>query len=95
MSDAGVPLGVLYGQFDAIAKHGERGDSRVAHAAVVDRLAANRSLAEADGWTGCTLSRSGGSGRLELWGVPPTGVRRDVVPDYPGQGSPDSVNRTG
>jgi hypothetical protein len=82
-SDYQVPLETLYARFDAIAKGRERGDGRAAHEAVLDRLAANRRVAEAAGWTACALERAGGGGRLRLWGVAPSGEDREVVPDWP------------
>lgn len=82
MSDHVVSLDTLYARFDAIAGGSTGGDSRLAHRAVLDRLATDRQIAEARGWTSCALERIGGTGRLRLWGVPPSGSRREVVPDW-------------
>jgi hypothetical protein len=80
MSDHLISLNELYSRFDAIAKGSVTGDSRAAHVAILDRLAANRLVAETDGWTSCALERPGG-GRLRLLGLPPGGTCRAVVPD--------------
>lgn len=81
MSQHMVSLQTLYTRFDAIARRGEPGNSHAAHAAVQNRLAANRTVAETNGWTSFSLERSGGVGRLRLWGVPPSSEGREVVPD--------------
>jgi hypothetical protein len=82
MTDHLVSLDTLYDRFDAIARRGTPGNSTSAHEAVQDRLAANRTVAEANGWTSLALERSGGVGPLRLWGVPPSRVDREVVPDW-------------
>jgi hypothetical protein len=82
MSEPAVPLETLYARFDVIARWGAPGNSQAAHEAVQDRLAANRAVAEANGWTSFSLERSGGVGRLRLWGVPPSREDREVVPDW-------------
>jgi hypothetical protein len=81
-----VALSTLYTQFDAIARGRDKhGDSGKAHAAILDRLAANRRDAETAGWTALQLERDGGMGRLRLVGLAPNAVpgvaRRSVVPD--------------
>ena len=75
-------LDTLYTRFDAIARRGAPGDSTAAHEAVQDRLAANRVVAERKGWTSVAMERAGGIGRLCLWGVPPSGEDRALVPDW-------------
>ena len=82
MSDYMIPLDTLYARFDAIAEGRRLGDDRAAHQAVLHRLAANRRTAEAYGWTSCALERAGGMGRLLLWGVPPSGQDRELIPDW-------------
>ena len=82
MSEHLVSLQTLYTRFDSIARRGAPGNSQVAHDAVQDRLAANRAVAAKNGWTSFSLERSGGMGALRLWGVPPSGEDRDVVPDW-------------
>jgi hypothetical protein len=49
---------------------------------VLDRLAANRRVAEALGWAAFALERQGGSGRIRLRGVRSAGLGREVVPDW-------------
>jgi hypothetical protein len=55
--------------------------SQQAHAAILDRLAANRRSAEQQGWTGCGFERDGGMGRLRMLGIAPGGTQRTEVPD--------------
>ncbi len=81
MSHYPGPLQRLYGRHTSIATGRADGDSRLVHLAIIDRLAANRRIADGEGWTALALERVGGMGRLQLWGVPPTGGRREVVPD--------------
>ncbi len=81
MSEPNISLQTLYARFDSIARWGAPGSSGAAHEAVQDRLAANRALAETNGWTSFSLERSGGVGPLRLWGVPPDAQDREVVPD--------------
>jgi hypothetical protein len=76
------PLGVLHARHDALAEGRAPGDSTAVHNAILERLAANRLIAEARGWTSCALERVAGMGRLRLWGVPPAGGGRAVVPDW-------------
>jgi hypothetical protein len=82
MSNHLVGLETLYARFDAIARRGAPGNSQTAHEALQDRLAANRAVAETNGWTSFSLERSGGLGPLRLWGVPPSREDREVVPDW-------------
>ena len=77
----GLPLQRLYARFDAIAAGLTQGDSTAAHRSVIERLAANQRRAEALGWTAFVLERVGGSGRLELRGVPSPGHDHELVPD--------------
>ena len=83
MSQHMVSLQTLYDRFDAIARRGGPGNSSAAHEALQDRLAANRAVAETNGWTSFSLERAGEVGHLRLWGLPPTGEGREVVPDSP------------
>lgn len=82
MVDILGPLDTLYARHDSMAEGRAPGDSTRVHHAILDRLAANRLVAEAHGWTSCALERVAGMGRLRLWGVPPTGEARNVVPDW-------------
>jgi hypothetical protein len=75
-------LDMLYARFDAIAEGKAPSDSWDAHAAVLDRLAANQHAAEQHGWTSCALARAGGMGRLRAWGLPPESTLRHLIPDW-------------
>ena len=77
-----VSLDSLYAWFDAIKEGRATGDGWGAYVAVLDRLAANRRLAEAHGWTSCAVERRGAGARLRLWGVPATRGERELVPDW-------------
>lgn len=77
-----VTLDTLYARFDAIAEGRVPSDRWNAHAAVLDRLAANRRTAERNGWTSCALERAGGMGRLTAWGLPPGSTQRHPIPDW-------------
>lgn len=83
MTDRLLPLEILYERFEALARGRTHGGAWAAHEAVLDRLAANRHVAEAYGWTSCALERDGRMGRLRVWGIPPAGSERDIVPDWP------------
>jgi len=82
MSDYPGPLERLYARHTLIATGRAEGDSRLVHLAIIDRLAANRRIAEAEGWTALALERLGGMGDLRLWGLAPSAERREVVPDW-------------
>jgi hypothetical protein len=58
------------------------GDITRVHHAILERLAANRLVAEAHGWTSCALERVAGMGRVRLSGIPAAGEARAVVPDW-------------
>jgi hypothetical protein len=82
MVDRSGPLDSLYSRHDAMAQGRAPGDSTAVHSAILKRLAANRLIAEEQGWTSCALERVAGMGRLRLWGTPPSGQGRAVVPDW-------------
>jgi hypothetical protein len=88
----GLPLQRLYARFDAIAAGLAKGDSLAAHQSVIARLAANQLHAESLGWTGFVLERVGGSGRLELRGIPAGGLDRELVPDAIPHGAPTHLD---
>lgn len=77
----GLSLERLYARFDAIARGRAPGDSSAAHQSVIGRLASNQRRVEALGWTEFVLERAGGTGRLELRGVPAPGRDHELVPD--------------
>ena len=84
MRDFTSQLDRLHDRFDATtARPAAGGNSTAVHGAILGRLAANRSRAEAAGWSECSLVRDGGSGRLRLIGVPPGERDRREVPDAP------------
>jgi hypothetical protein len=75
-------LAGLHARADEIAlSRAGLGGSQQAHGAILDRLAANRRSAEAQGWTACASERDGGMGRLRMLGIPPGGAGRTEVPD--------------
>jgi hypothetical protein len=83
MTSHDIPLEMLYAQCEA-ARRLRGGDSAwEAHAAVLDRLGANRQMAEAAGWSSCAIERDDAAGRFQLFGVPPSGTLRTLVPDWP------------
>jgi hypothetical protein len=49
------------------------------HAGALDRLAAHRRRAEAEGWTSGALEREGATGAFALYGVPPGGALRTRI----------------
>jgi hypothetical protein len=75
-------LDALHAHADALAEGDDRNGARwVAHAAVLDRLAAMRRDAEASGWTALAIERDGPAEHFRLFGVPPGEVMRAEVPD--------------
>lgn len=82
MSHYPGPLERLYTRHTLIARGRAEGDSTRVHLAIIDRLAANRRIAEGEGWTALALERVGGMGDLRLWGLAPAAKRREVVPDW-------------
>jgi hypothetical protein len=71
-----------------LEKRGEsavRSDAWAAHQAVLDRLAANVRVAEAQDWSSCAIERAGSTGRFAAWGVPPGQRSRHAVPDWSGE----------
>jgi hypothetical protein len=82
MSEYPGPLEQLYRRHTLLATGRAEGDSRLVHLAILERLAANRRYAEAQGWTALALERVAGMGQLRLWGVPAGAKHREVVPDW-------------
>jgi hypothetical protein len=74
-------LDTLYIRRESVKNGGAHGDGWAAHAAILDRLAANQRVAQSLGWTSCAIERSG-TGRFSAWGVPPGDVRRHQIPDW-------------
>ena len=82
MVDILGPLDALHARHEAMAQGRAPGDSTAVHHAILDRLAANRLVAESHGWSALALERVAGMGRLRLLGIPPAGDTRAVVPDW-------------
>ena len=76
------PLEQLHVRHSLIATGRADGDSHLVHLAILERLAADRRVAENEGWTALALERVGGMGALRLCGLPPEAQRREVVPDW-------------
>jgi len=74
-------LDTLYARGESLRNGGAQGVGWAAHAAVLDRLAANQRMAGSLGWTSCAVERSG-TGRFAAWGVPPGDFRRYLIPDW-------------
>jgi hypothetical protein len=74
-------LETLYARGESMKDGGAHGRGWAAHAAVLDRLAANQRVARSLGWTSCAIERSG-TGRFAAWGVPPRDYRRYRIPDW-------------
>lgn len=88
-----LPLERLYERFDAVASGNAHARGVDLHQVILDRLAANRAHAEAAGWTACALERDGGSGRLRLIGLAPSGDGRAIVPDWTAGVAAEAVSR--
>jgi len=69
---------------EALARDDDRnGGPWVVHAVRLDRLAAMRRDAEASGWTSLAIERDGPAECFRLFGLPPGGTLRTLVPDGP------------
>lgn len=75
------PLETLYARRESMKNGGFHGAGWSAHAAILDRLAANQRVAQSLGWTSCAIERSG-IGRFSAWGVPPGDYQRHAIPDW-------------
>ena len=53
-----------------------------AHAAVLDRLAANVRVAQSYGWMSCAIERVDPARQFNAWGVPPGDCQRHPIPDW-------------
>ena len=74
-------LETLYTRCESVKNGGSHGAGWSAHAAILDRLAANQRVAQSLGWTSCVIERSG-VGRFSAWGVPPGDYERHPIPDW-------------
>lgn len=75
-------LDVLYARSESKSSAGGHGAGWSAYAAILDRLAANKRVAQSSGWTSCAIEREGGAGRFAAWGVPPGRRQRHPIPDW-------------
>ena len=76
------PLETLYARRESLTNGDYHGAGWGAHAAILDRLAANQRVAQSLGWIACAIERPNRSGRFEAWGVPPHDNRRHPIPDW-------------
>ena len=76
------PLDALYARRESIPNGDSHGAGWAAHAAVLDRLAANQRIAESRGWVSCAIERVDGEGRFRAWGIPPGQTQRHPIPDW-------------
>ena len=74
-------LDTLYTRSESLTNRDSHGAGWSAHAAILDRLAANQRAAQSLGWTSCAIERVG-AGRFGAWGVPPGDYRRCRIPDW-------------
>ena len=77
-----VPLESLQTRAAARAESRTSSDGWAAHEAVLDRLAANVRVGQANGWTSCAIERVDPSTRFSAWGVPPGQHERHCIPDW-------------
>jgi hypothetical protein len=75
-------LETLYVRRETLPNGGSHGSGWSAHAAILDRLAANQRVALSLGWTSCAIERPSRSGRFEAWGIPPHDDHRHRIPDW-------------
>jgi hypothetical protein len=74
-------LETLYVRRESMKDGASHGAGWSAHAAILDRLAANQRVARSLGWTSCAIERDG-DGRFFAWGVPPGQEHRHMIPDW-------------
>jgi hypothetical protein len=81
-----MSLDSLHAQATARAGSRTSSDGWAAHAAVLDRLAANVRVGRAHGWTSCAIERVDDATRFSAWGVPPGEYERHPIPDWSTEG---------
>jgi hypothetical protein len=74
-------LEVLHVRQESLNNGAAHGLGWSAHAAILDRLAANQRAAQTLGWTSCAIERAG-AGRFAAWGIPPGEWARHRIPDW-------------
>jgi hypothetical protein len=89
-----VPLALLYARCGTASRAQRAGVAWAAYVAVLDRLAANRRIAEAAGWTSCAIERDGAAGHMQLFGIPPSSMLRTEVPDWPERSAAEPDRRS-
>ena len=82
MIDVLQSLESLQTRVDARRESGVSSDAWAAHAAVLDRLAANVRVARSSAWTSCAIERVDGATQFSAWGVPPGDCERHPIPDW-------------
>ena len=75
-------LETLYVRRESLTNGASHGAGWAAHAAILDRLAANQRVAQSLGWRACAIERLVSGGRFEAWGVPPNDDCRHRIPDW-------------
>lgn len=75
-------LETLYARRESLRNGDYHGAGWGAHAAILDRLAANQRVALSLGWTSCAIERPNRAGRFEAWGIPPHNDQRHRIPDW-------------
>ena len=75
-------LEVLYARRETLSNGDHHGIGWSAHAAILDRLAANQRVARSLGWKSCAIERQDRASRFEAWGIPPHDDRRHRIPDW-------------
>jgi hypothetical protein len=76
------PLETLHTRRESVANGDSHGAGWSAHAAILDRLAANQRVAQSLGWTACAIERVERAGRFGAWGIPPWDDCRHPIPDW-------------
>jgi len=85
----------LQERVDARAESRAPSDSWAAHAAVLDRLAANVRVARVHGWTSCAIERVDGATHFSAWGLPPGQCERHPIPDWSTEQASEDDRRLG
>ena len=85
----------LQERVDARAESRAPSDSWAAHAAVLDRLAANVRVARVHGWTSCAIERVDGATHFSAWGLPPGQCERHPIPDWSAEPATEDDRRFG
>ena len=90
MIDPLQSLESLHTQVAARRESGVSSDAWAAHAAVLDRLAANVRVARSSAWTSCAIERVDNAAHFNAWGVPPGDCERHPIPDWSTESESDT-----